>query len=208
MENLDQSPEMLEAALEALKDKAKTLGITFHTSIGYNTLSEKISAHLAKVELEKSNPEPVSAIPKIEVAPFVPPSYGDAQSNEPPVPVVETIHQKRLRMKQEALALVRVNVTCMNPMKKEWAGEILTTGNSLLGTVSKYIPFNTTDGWHIPRILYNMIKERECQIFVDDGKGGRKGKMIREFAIEIMDPLTPQELTELAARQAATRAID
>lgn len=51
-----------------------------------------------------------------------------------------------------------------------------------------------------------------CQIFVTDkSKNGvtvRKGKLIKEFAIEYLEPLTQQELDELARRQAMAGSID
>ncbi len=51
-----------------------------------------------------------------------------------------------------------------------------------------------------------MIKARECQLFRDEkAKNGvkiRKGFLIREFAVEVLDPLTEEELKELARRQA------
>lgn len=99
----------------------------------------------------------------------------------------------------------------MNPAKNEWEGEIFTAGNSVVGSYSKFVPFNTDEGWHVPRIILNQIQQRQCQIFqtVKDSRGNstRKGKLIKEFAVEILDPLTPEELAELARRQAATRAV-
>ena len=125
----------------------------------------------------------------------------------------ETMGQKRLRLKRHANELIRIRVTCMNPAKKEWEGEIIGAGNNLVGTVTKYIPFGIDEGWHVPRILYNVIRDRMAQIFITttDKRSGQKvrtGKMIKEFAIEVLEPLTTDELQELAARQAATRAID
>jgi hypothetical protein len=100
----------------------------------------------------------------------------------------------------------------MNPAKKEWDGEIITTGNSLVGTFRKYIPFNSDEGWHVPQIIYNQLVSRQCQVFttVTDARGNkvRRGKLIREFAIEVLPQLTPQELHELAQRQAMAKSID
>ena len=100
----------------------------------------------------------------------------------------------------------------MNPAKKELEGEIFTTGNNLIGTVSKYVPFNADAGWHVPSILLDMLRERQCQIFVNEktGPGGatvRKGKSIREFAIEVLDPLTAEEIHDLAQRQAMSQSV-
>ena len=97
----------------------------------------------------------------------------------------------------------------MNPAKKEWEGEIFTVSNNAVGTVKRYVPFNTEDGWHVEHILLEQLRERQCQIFVTekDSRGNkvRKGKLIREFAIEVLDPLTKEELAELAQRQAMAR---
>ena len=97
----------------------------------------------------------------------------------------------------------------MNPAKKEWEGEIITVANNAVGTVKRYVPFNTEDGWHVEHILLEQLRERQCQIFVTekDSRGNkvRKGKLIREFAIEVLDPLTEEELAELAQRQAMAK---
>ena len=51
-----------------------------------------------------------------------------------------------------------------------------------------------------------MMMERECsQFFAARGPQGqkiRKSRLIKEFAIEVLDPLTPHEIKELAAQQA------
>ncbi len=170
--------------LTSLKARADLMGISYHPSIGVEKLREKLNAAIA---------------PKEEEAPV--PAAGE-----------ETATQKRARLQREATELVRVRVSCMNPFKKEWEGEIITTGNSAVGTIKKYVPFNTEDGWHIPRMIYNQLVQRECQIFVTvrDSRGNtsRKGKMIKEFAIEVLPPLTTEELAELARRQAMAKSID
>lgn len=117
----------------------------------------------------------------------------------------------RAELQRKASELVRVRVTCMNPAKKEWEGEIFTVGNSVVGTFKKYVPFNADEGWHIPRIILDQIKARECQVFVTvkgpRGNTTRQGKLIKEFAIEILDPLTEEELHDLAQRQAMAKSV-
>src|SRR5690606_32581434 len=123
----------------------------------------------------------------------------------------ESENARRLRKKREAEELVRIRVTCMNPAKKEWEGEIFTAGNSTVGTFKKYVPFNADDGWHVPRIIYNQIIQRQCQVFysVKDERGNsiRKGKLIKEFAVEVLPQLTKEELQELARRQAMAKSV-
>lgn len=184
--------------LTSLKARADLLGLAYHPSIGLDKLREKVNAAATGEVLESEAKEPVVVSkPKADGVPAV---------------KEETDGQKRFRLRNEANELVRIRVSCMNPAKKEWEGEIFTSGNATVGSISKYVPFNSDDGWHVPRILLNMIKERQCQIFVSkkDSRGNmtRTGKLIKEFAVEIMDPLTTEELAELAARQAATKAID
>lgn len=192
--NLDTEQEQDEAALlaatelENLKSRAEKLGVKFHPSISAEKLREKIKA--AQSEGEGS----VGEQPEVKSA---------TGTNE------ESPAAKKLRMKREALKLVRVRITCMNPAKKEWEGEIFTVANNVVGTVKRYVPFNTEDGWHVEHILLEQLRERQCQIFVTekDSRGNkvRKGKLIREFAIEVLDPLTEEELAELAQRQAMAK---
>ncbi len=177
-----------EAELASLKTRADLLGVKFHPSISVEKLREKLNAALVTEAPVPDEPVVVAAVPE------------------------ETLVQRRFRKKREANTLVRIRVTCMNPAKKDWAGEIFTSGNSLVGSFTKFVPFNADEGWHVPNIIVEQIKERQCQIFVPvkDARGNttRKGKMIKEFAIEVMPDLTPDELAELARRQAMSKAID
>lgn len=184
----DDAQTPAQDELTALKTRAQMLGLAFHPSIGLDKLREKVNA--AAVGPAKSPDD------QPEVA----------------APVVVTPGQLRLQAKQDALRLIRIRITCMNPAKKEWEGEILTVGNSVIGSVKKYVPFNADEGWHVPYIMYEQLRDRQCQVFysVKDDRGNtiRKGKLIREFAIEILPPLTPAELADLAQRQAISKSID
>ena len=174
--------------LTALKARAELLGVKFHPSISLEKLRDKVNASVTANE----TPEPEV---KVEA-----------------VATEETVTQRRLRKRKEANELLRIRVTCMNPAKKEWEGELFTAGNSLVGSFTKFVPFDTEDGWHVPRIIYEQIVQRQCQVFttVRDARGNssRKGKLIREFAIEVMPQLTEKELNELARRQAMTKSVD
>lgn len=170
--------------LTTLKARADALGLSYHPKIGLETLRAKVNEALN---------------PKKDTEPEVSSS-------------AETEGQRRMRLKNDAARLIRIRLTCMNPNKKEWDGEVITTGNSVVGTFSKFVPFTAEDGWHVPNIIYQQLKDRECQVFttVRDSKGNatRKGRMIKEFAIELLPPLTPQELKELAQRQAMAKGSD
>lgn len=184
---------IVEDEFTALKARADLMKLKYHPSISLDTLREKVNGVL------NSKSEDIK---KEEDKPEV--------KNEVKVP--ETENQIRLRYKNEAMKLIRITVVCMNPAKKEWQGEIFTVGNSALGIIKKFIPFNNAEGWHVPHMMYEVLKERMCQVFVTvpDGQGNkiRKGKLIKEFAIEVMPELTKKELDDLAHRQAATKSIE
>lgn len=163
--------------LTALKARADMMGVKYHPSISLEKLKEKITAHMNAGE-DKPVAEP---------------------------------EMDRAALQKSASELMRIRVTCMNPAKKEWEGEIFTVGNSVVGTFKKYVPFNADEGWHVPRIIYEQLKDRECQVFttVRDSRGNstRKGKLIKEFAIEILPNLTEEEIKELAQRQAMAKSV-
>ncbi len=163
--------------LTALKARADMMGVKYHPSISLEKLKEKITAHMNAGE-DKPTAEP---------------------------------EMDRAALQKSASELMRIRVTCMNPAKKEWEGEIFTVGNAVVGTFKKYVPFNADEGWHVPRIIYEQLKDRECQVFttVRDSRGNstRKGKLIKEFAIEILPNLTEEEIKELAQRQAMAKSV-
>jgi len=179
-----------ERSIKELKELADSLEIQYHPNIGAEKLASKIQ--------EKMGPQGVQAadIEKLEAA---------ATDEPPAVPAKETETQRRNRIKQKAKALVRIRVTCMNPNKADYEGEILCTGNKVTGSIKRYIPFGVE--WHVERMLLNLIKEKQCQVFRTVTHPGtkqkyRKGFQINEFAVEELPALTPEELKDLAQRQA------
>jgi hypothetical protein len=182
-ETIDTSSE-----LAALKSRADLMKIPYHPSIGLEKLREKVNEAVSSTSSNQSKSDAVET------------------------PQVESENALRGRLRREASALVRIRLSCMNPAKKEWEGEIITVGNSVVGTFSKYVPFNADEGWHVPKIILDTLQERQCQIFYtpigkDGKKGGRTGKLIKEFAIEILPMLTPEELHDLAQRQALGNTV-
>lgn len=175
----DQDFEAQENELETLKSRADLMGIKYHAKIGIQKLKEKLEAHAEKVSAEVDSVTPVS-------------TSGQKTTNT-------------ASKKKEASALTRVMITCMNPMKKEWEGEIFCSGNAVVGTYKKYVPFGIE--WHVPKIILNMIEQRKCQVFQtktdkNTGQKTRQGRLIAEFAVQILPALSESELKELAQRQA------
>lgn len=170
--------------LQALKTKADMLGITYHPSIGLDKLKEKVDAKMA----EQPKEDPINA--------------GH-------VPVLDKGESKISKMR-EASQLVRVIVTTRDPNKKDWPGEILSAGNSTVGFFKKYIPYGTE--WHIPKILFNVLKDKRVQVFVPvvDSKGNKtkEPRLIGAYNIEVLDPLTAEQLADLAKAQAASGRLE
>lgn len=168
--------------LAAQKQLADDLGLKYHPTIGLDKLKEKIAEFVANGASEEEESE------------------APAKARRTPAEI-----------KADALKLVRFRMTCMNPAKKEYDGEYFMTGNKILGTIKKYVPYNVD--WHAPQIIVNMIKESQCQIFVSKKHrmpsgimvDKKEGKLIKEYALEILPPLTDEERQALAQRQAMAR---
>jgi hypothetical protein len=169
--------------LDRLKEQADSLGMKYHPAIGI----EKLAKNLAEF-----------SVPQVR--------------RITPVEEKLTPGQIKMQVVKKATRLVRIRVNCMNPNKKDWEGEVFTASNSVVPTQKKFVPFNSEEGWHVPQILVNMMSERKCQIFktIKGPKGEkiRKGHMIPEFSIEIMDNLTEEEMGELATTQAMANNLD
>ncbi len=95
-------------------------------------------------------------------------------------------------------------------MKSSWTGEVISAGNDVIGDVKKYIQFNTEDGYHIPQIILNVLKDKECTIFVNkriNGQMTQVAKQMKAYSIERLPDLTPEELQDLGADQTARGAL-
>ena len=121
--------------------------------------------------------------------------------------------RNRSELRNDALRLVRIRLTCMDPNKKNWPGEIFTVANAVVGTVKKYVPFHDTDeGYHVPHIIYKHLKGRQYQEFkkvrLPNGRTKTETYLAKAFAIQKLPPLTPEEMKDLAQRQALNHSID
>lgn len=195
--------EVLQDELTLLKGRAKQLGISFHPNIGLEKLKAKVNAKLNPDLEEKPEETEPSDAPVV--------AQETATKQNPGKLPEESRLQRHSRLRKEASRLIRIRISCMNPNKKEWEGEVFTVSNSVIGTFKKFVPFDNDEGWHVPKVIFNMIKERKCQIFQtkknDRGVKMRVGKLINEFAIEILNPLDQKDLDNLAKKQALANNI-
>lgn len=198
----DQTPKPSE--LDMLKQRAKLMGITFSNNIGLDALKAKIEEHKAAATAKTQATTPAST----ETA-----SKDDEDSEAAPTPKAKKI-SLRAHLQKEKMKLVRLRITNLDPKKKDLPGEILTVANEYLGTVRKFVPFGeqTDNGYHVPYCLYEMMKNRKF-LSIKTRKGP-KGQTIveqqwaREFALEVLPPLTEAELARLSTAQQAAGGIE
>ena len=181
-----------------ISDELSTHGVTMH----YNSKREKLE-------------EALLALDGVDIQVTAPKSEGvsiteaELIANDFKYNGVELEGMRHLN----ALTLVRVIVRSNDPLKRESAGEIFTVGNKTFNDgrpVKKYIPFNNEDGWHIPKILFDHLKAAETQIFAKVTRNGQEfmePKNIKAFNVEVLAPLTSEEIETLAIKQKATGSV-
>lgn len=200
-ENQTSGEEKLsnEDILAMLKTKAENMGVAYGPRIGIDALREKINKALSDDPVEDADEGEDEAEAKAEKA---------AQNSETrKLTKIEREAQMRHDIQSNAMRLVRLRISNLNPAKKEVPGEIFTVANRFIGNVKKYIPYGeaTDSGYHVPHVIYEQMKERKYLSVKTKTVNGQIEVMTRwvpEFALEILDPLTPVELKKLAVQQA------
>jgi len=198
---MDEQTEA-KSELDTLKQRADLMGIPYHHRAGVAKLRELIAEHLL-------NPGKAKETQTEELS--------EEESTDSPKQYKATteklyLTEEEFRMsaqadeRKNANRLVRIRLTCMNPLKKAWPGEIISVGSARMGTFKKYIPFRAEEPYHVPLVIYEELKTRKCRVGITvDGPNGQKVnryKLINEFAVELLPPLSSEELRRLAQRQA------
>lgn len=182
--------------LQELKARADELGVKYHHMAGEKKIQDAIDAHLAENSSVEPSPDFKHPVNKNQV---------NAEGKIVPLTSTEYRQKYLADRKKELNRLIRVRITCMNPSKREWQGEIISVGSAKHGTYKKFVPYDGRE-WHIPKIIFDEMKQRKCTVFhnVKDARGQtiRKGRLIDEFAIEVLPPLTPKEREQLRKEQA------
>ena len=192
-----ESNEALE--LKMLMERATQLGIPYKGNIGIDTLRDRVANKLEGNKNDKYTDVDVEEDGADEVAPRP-----------------ETEQELRERITAEATRLVRCRIYNLNPGKRDLPGEFATVANRYMGTITKFIPFGeaTDNGYHIPNVIYEDLKTRKFQHLTEKKVPGQPGqtelvrRLVPEYQIEIMEPLTAEELGELAINQAAADRLN
>lgn len=181
--------------LDTLKKRADQMGITYAANIGVESLREKVNAAINAAQAKEQSKQETEKRTA---------SADEANS-------VESIYEQQYR---DLMKLVRIRISCLNPIKANVPGEFVTFVNGVLGKVTKYIPFGeaSENGYHVPQCILNELQDRKfLQLKETKSRFGTTSvekRMVNEFSIEILPPLTEEELNELKARQHASGTID
>jgi hypothetical protein len=202
-EEKEENNEVVPSELDLLKQTATTMGITFHPNIGLDKLKGKIAE--AKEPVKAADPEMTieeeyadEELDTIETAEV------DSRLTTYTPNAKVTAAELKAKRKQAATRLVRIRVTNMNPIKGNIKGEVLSAGNAEIGFVKKMIPYNAENGWHVPQILLTVLRNKKFMSHYEQKIGNKrvkKHRLVPEYAIEVMEPLTGKEIEELKQRQ-------
>lgn len=202
MSELKDPADNQPTELQMLKSRADMMSIAYSNNIGVDALRKKIEA--------KMNGEEEQAEPKQDAA------AGDIAPN-PLAGETKPAKRKSLRdfLVEREMKLVRVRIQNLDPKKANLPGEIFTVANDHLGTVRKFIPYGdaTEDGYHVPFILFKALQSRKFQNIrlIKDKRTGTsrvEHSWVKEFALEVLPQLTPNELNRLATAQIAAGTVD
>lgn len=211
---------------ESLRYLCNELEITFSGNTGEDKLREKIkeavaerdepevdvtAAALASVIAEKEGeeePEVVQSKPKPKE------SLAELLSGNP---AKEPDVRKRRRMvKAQALRLIRVQIQNLDPADAQVPGALVTCYSKYTGKVAHYVPFGEENehGWHLPKIIVDDLKTRTYNIRKEIKKSNQIGGVkqyknvaVKKFAITELEPLTKQQIADLAREQAAKGSV-
>ena len=192
--------------LQHVRAQAEMLGVKHHHRAGIAKIQQLIDDHLIAQNSELIPPVP-AAEASIRTEPVV-------KGYEKIVPMSEAEYKKEVQREARTKigSLLRVRITCLDPHKKNWPGELISVGSAKFGTFKRYIPFDMEEAWHIPKIIYDVLNERMCSVPIkkkdDRGHKTTAYKQIKAYSISIEEPMTPEEIKELARQQALAGGLD
>ncbi len=200
------SMEGMPTRLELLKRKADLMGVTYSNNIGEDTLADRIQKHLDGESTKGTagdTPNPfLDQAKDIQTA---------QEGNAEPVRVMSP----REYLLKDSMKLVRCMITNLDPKKKDLPGEIITVANEYIGTVRRFVPYGeiTDDGWHIPNVIYEHLKGKkflhsQTKKIPKTGIDDVTTRDAPEFAIQVLPPLTEEELERLRTAQLAAGSVE
>lgn len=197
-DNLDMAALEKKALLDQMKAQANLLGVPYAPNIGLETLSERVrafkEAHAGEEKTELAAPitSEVLTAGGVKVPTDIEAQY-------------EIFHAKQL---------IRVSIVCVNPARTDLPADLYTIFSSSLGRISQVIPYQAPNGYHIPRCLANLLREKTYTAFrpsnIKKGENGcdREHFEMPEFIITELPPLTAEEFDRIVKRQDRQQAVN
>ena len=109
-------------------------------------------------------------------------------------------------MRKQATRLLRVTITPMDVLKRDYRGEFFEISNRVL-KVKRFIPYGVPS--HIEAVLLNEIRNRKFRMTIPATReSGAESRLVTAYAIQELPPLTEQELKNLAKAQQARNSIE
>lgn len=180
---------MSDDTMKALKAEADSLGIKYHVAIKEETLEERIALH-------KREAEDMIAVDKKE-------EKEKEESQKKPVQSAMAPESDAMKAAKEANKLIRCTIAPMNPQERDLSFRMFDCGNKYTGKIAKVIPFNKP--WHVPQMILDFIKEQRFltarMTRTETGKEVMQQNWAPSYAVNILDPLTNDELKHIAASQ-------
>lgn len=225
-----------ETDIEVVRKWATDLEISFSGNSGIGTIQKKIVGHLEAFNDDDENaPDPddntasavdtemdkllgVSAADKeepIQVAKPAPKGASIAELLKMDPTKIEDPVLRRQAIRAQALKLVRISLANIDPADAQLPGAVISVTSKYTGKVSKYVPFGDENeaGWHVPQIILDYLQTQKF-VLRKEIRGGQFGikryktSYAKKYSIDILPPLTKDELASLAAKQQASHAID
>lgn len=174
--------------LAIMKGRADIMGISYKPDVTADYLEALIDMKLAEGSDKPAAPS--APTPAATVS-------GDAPTKS-----------LRQHIIEENMKLVRIRLINLDQKDTGLNGDIFTVSNEYLGEVRRFVPYKDTfyeNGYHVENCILKQLKDKKfLKINVTKNAKGQevieKG-WVRKFAIEIMDPLTPEELERIRISQ-------
>ena len=197
--------ETQKTELDLLKERADDMGIKYHPNIrDVDKLRQKVNAALTGGTPGDDDDDDADQS-----------DAGDEQAEAAPAMTREMAEAKRRKeIRDRELRLIRVRITNLNPAKADLPGEMFCVANRIIGIQKKVIPYNEAgEVYHIPYCIFKQLKARKfLQLKSRFNRQTQQiettQRMVSEFALEELEPLTEEELAKLAAQQRASGSVN
>ena len=190
MEDITTAVPINSMTDDEMRQELADNGVTLHHKTG----TKKLASTLADVRTKEHKEDTKTSTPNLS---------GSTEASR----AAKAKHLADMQTPEKlAMKLIRVVVTPNDPTMVNYPGLIFSVGATGLNNgrmVKKFVPFNNEEGWHVPQIILNQIENGQMQKFRTvtraNGEKVLEPFLTKKFNVRILDPLTPEELKQVAA---------